>query len=354
IRKCEEAGIKTVMITGDHAITARAIAQELGILKGGLVLTGPELERLGEAEFEGMVERVEVYARVSPAHKLRVVDALAKKGHVVAMTGDGVNDAPALKKADIGVAMGITGTDVSKEASNMVLTDDNFASIVAAVEEGRGIFGNIKKYLMYLLSSNVGEILLMLLAVSMGLPLPLIAAQILFVNLATDGLPALALAVDPPDRDIMRRPPRPPKQGIFTGRVLGLMGVAGVWSGLVNLGVFVWALEIADRSLVEAQGLTFLSLTFIQYFKAFNFRSDHLSIFRVGIFSNRWLWWAILVNIAVTIPIIYLPALQGPFHTFPLGLGDWALVLLASGSVFVVMELYKLLGRKLARDGQKA
>ena len=353
IARCLEAGIKPVMITGDHAVTARAIAQEMGILKGGLVLTGPELERLVEAEFEGMAERVEVYARVSPAHKLRVVDALTKKGHVVAMTGDGVNDAPALKKADIGVAMGITGTDVSKEASDMVLTDDNFASIVAAVEEGRGIFGNIKKYLMYLLSCNLGEILLMLLAVLMGQPLPLVAVQLLYVNLATDGLPALALAVDPPDPHIMRRSPRPPKQGIFTGPVLRFLGGVGAWTGLVTLGVFLWALQ-TGRPLAEAQGLTFLTLILVEYFNAFNCRSETLSLFRIGIFSNRWLWWAILANIAVTIPIMYLPALQGPFHTFPLGLWDWGVVLLASSSVFWVVELWKFVGPKLAGKGQKA
>jgi Ca2+-transporting ATPase len=282
-----------------------------------------------------------------------VVDALTKKGHVVAMTGDGVNDAPALKKADIGVAMGITGTDVSKEASDMVLTDDNFASIVAAVEEGRGIFGNIKKYLMYLLSANLGEILLMLLAVSMGLPLPLIAVQLLYVNLATDGLPALALAVDPPDPHIMRRPPRPPKQGIFTGPVLRFLGGVGAWTGLVTPGVFLWALQ-TGRPLAEAQGLTFLTLILVEYFNAFNCRSETLSLFRIGIFSNRWLWWAILANIAVTIPIIYLPALQGPFHTFPLGLWDWGVVLLASSSVFWVVELWKFVGPKLAGKGQKA
>ncbi len=353
IGKCLDAGIRPVMITGDHAITARAIAQELGILKGGLVLTGPELERLGEAEFEGMAERVEVYARVSPAHKLRVVDALTKKGHVVAMTGDGVNDAPALKKADIGVAMGITGTDVSKEASDMVLTDDNFASIVAAVEEGRGIFGNIKKYLMFLLSCNLGEIILMLLAVSMGLPLPLIAVQLLYVNLATDGLPALALAVDPPDPLIMRRPPRPPKQGIFTRPVLRFLGGVGAWTGLVTLGVFVWALQ-TGRPLVEAQGLAFLTLIFVEYFNAFNCRSETLSLFRIGIFSNRWLWWAILANMAITLPIIYLPALQGPFRTFPLGLGDWGVVVLASSSIFWAAEVFEFVGPKLARKGQKA
>jgi Ca2+-transporting ATPase len=353
IDKCLEAGIKPVMVTGDHAITARAVAQELGILKGGIVLTGPELERLGEAEFEVVAERVEVYARVSPAHKLRVVNALNRKGYVVAMTGDGVNDAPALKKADIGVAMGVTGTDVSKEASDMVLTDDNFASIVAAVEEGRGIFGNIKKFLMYLLSANLGEILLMLLAVSIGLPLPLVAVQILYVNLATDGLPALALSVDPPDRDLMRRPPRPPRQGIFTGPVLRFLGGVGAWTGLVTLGVFVWAVQ-TGRPLVEAQGLTFLTLILIEYFNAFNCRSETLSLFRIGIFSNRWLWWAILANMAITLPIIYLPVLQEAFRTFPLGLEDWGVVLLASSSIFWVVEFFKFVGPKLADKGQKA
>ena len=206
VKLCDQAGIKSVMITGDHKLTAVAIAKELGILKEGVALTGADIDNLSDEEFEALVEKIEVYARVSPAHKLRVVEALTKKGHVVAMTGDGVNDAPALKKADIGVAMGITGTDVTKEAADMVLTDDNFASIVAAVEEGRGIFGNIKKYLIYLLSCNLGEILLMAIVILFGplfgLPagtIPLIAIQLLYVNLATDGLPAIALSVDPPD-----------------------------------------------------------------------------------------------------------------------------------------------------------
>jgi Ca2+-transporting ATPase len=215
IQRCEQAGIKPVMITGDHPVTAEAVARELGLLKTGRVITGSEMEAMSEPDFERAVEEVSVYARVSPAHKLRVVTALQKKDHVVAMTGDGVNDAPALKKADIGIAMGITGTDVSKEAAAMTLTDDNFASIVAAVEEGRAIFNNIKKYLMYLLSSNIGEIGLMLGAALFGLPLPLTAVQILYVNLATDGLPALALAVDPPEADLMRRPPRNRRTGLF-------------------------------------------------------------------------------------------------------------------------------------------
>ncbi|MGH9956332.1 MAG: cation-translocating P-type ATPase, partial [Pyrinomonadaceae bacterium] len=251
VEKCEEAGIKAVMITGDHPLTARAVGQELRLLKSGRVLTGAELEITDDEEFRNGVEDIEVYARVSPAHKLRVVTALQEKGHVVAMTGDGVNDAPALKKADIGIAMGITGTDVSKEAAAMTLIDDNFASIVAAVEEGRGIFSNIKKYLMYLLSSNVGEIGLMAGATLAGLPLPLSAVQILYVNLATDGLPALALAVDPPESDLMKRPPRDPRTGIFTRPVVLLMLVGGIWSTIVNLSLFVWALNSA-RSVEQA------------------------------------------------------------------------------------------------------
>ena len=199
IRICESACVKPVMITGDHPLTAKAVALELGMLKSGRVVTGTELDAMSVADFERQVETIEVYARVSPSHKLRVVTALQNNGHIVAMTGDGVNDAPALKKADIGIAMGITGTDVTKEAADMTLTDDNFASIVAAVEEGRGLFDNIKKYLMYLLSANIGEIGLIAGATLLGLPMPLSAVQILYINLATDGLPALALAVDPPE-----------------------------------------------------------------------------------------------------------------------------------------------------------
>src|SRR5262245_21207434 len=243
VRECEEAGIKVIMITGDHPLTAKAVADELGLSKTGQVVTGAELEAMSDEELERAAGSVEVCARVSAAHKLRVVTALQKRGHVVAMTGDGVNDAPALKKADIGIAMGITGTDVSKEAAAMTLTDDNFASIVAAIEVGRGIFGNIKKYLMYLLSANIGKIGLMAGASLAGLPLPLSAVQILYVNLATDGLPALALAVDPPEDDLMRRAPRDPRTGIFTRPVILLMLVGGLWSTVVNLGLFIWALN---------------------------------------------------------------------------------------------------------------
>lgn len=339
IETCERAGIKVVMITGDHPVTAQAVARELGLLKGGRVVTGAELTAMSEADFERVVEEIEVYARVSPAHKLRVVTALQQKEHIVAMTGDGVNDAPALKKADIGIAMGITGTDVTKEAAAMLLTDDNFASIVAAVEEGRGIFGNIKKYLMFLLSSNIGEIGLMAGASLLGLPLPLSAVQILYVNLATDGLPALALAVDPPEPDLMSRKPRNPRTGIFTRPVVSLMLVGGIWSTAVNIGLFAWALN-SGRSLQEAMTMTFVSLVLIQFFKAYNFRSDHHSVLHRP-FSNKWLNLAIFWELLLLIPVIYLPFLQKPFGTYSLSGVDWLIVVGLSLTISPVLELAK-------------
>jgi len=344
VRECEEAGIKVIMITGDHPLTAKAVADELGLTKGGRVVTGPELEAMTDAELEQAVGAIDVCARVSPAHKLRVVTALQKRGQVVAMTGDGVNDAPALKKADIGIAMGITGTDVSKEASAMTLTDDNFASIVAAVEEGRGIFSNIKKYLMYLLSSNIGEIGLMAGATLAGLPLPLTAVQILYVNLATDGLPALALAVDPPERGLMRRPPRDPRTGIFTRPVVMLMLVGGVWSALVNLGLFVWALN-SGRSVPEAMTMTFVSLVLIQFFKAYNFRSDRLSVLSDP-FANKWLNLAIIWELVMLGLIVYVPILETTFGTFGLPWIDWLIIVAAAFTVSPVLELTKWMERR--------
>jgi len=344
IKTCEDAGIKVVMITGDHPVTAQAVARELGLLKIGRVITGAELDDLSDEVFEREVEKIEVYARVSPSHKLRVVTALQKNKHIVAMTGDGVNDAPALKKADIGIAMGITGTDVTKEASAMTLTDDNFASIVAAVEEGRGIFGNIKKYLMYLLSSNIGEIGLMTGATLLGMPMPLIAVQILYVNLATDGLPALALAVDPPEPDLMRRKPRNPRTGIFTRPVIILMLVGGLWSTLVNLGLFAWAWN-SGRSHDEAITMTFVSLVLIQFFKAYNFRSDRLSVL-VKPFANKWLNLAIVWELLLLSLIVYLPALHEPFGTFSLPWWDLAIIAGLAFTVVPVLEIAKWMERK--------
>ncbi len=356
IKLCEKAGIKSIMITGDHKITASAIARELGILKpDGIAITGAELDKLSDAEFEKMVGKIDVYARVSPAHKLKIVDTFSKRGDIVAMTGDGVNDAPALKKADIGIAMGISGTDVSKEAAAMVLTDDNFASIVAAVEEGRGIFGNIKKYLMYLLSSNLGEILLMAGAILfghlLGLPpgaIPLIAVQILLVNLITDGLPALALAFDPADPDIMQQKPRPRGESIFTKPVVILMSIGGVWSCLVNLGIFKWALD-TGKGMVEAQSLCFLTLITIQLFKAYNFRSDKKSIFKIGMFKNKWLNLAVLSQIVLLWAIVEVPLFNTLFNTFPLTLSEWLIVILISGTIFPVLEIGKFFIRRQER-----
>ena len=344
VRKCEEAGIKVIMITGDHPLTAKAVAEELGLSKNGRVVNGSELEAMDDAQLEREVEAIEVYARVSPAHKLRVVTALQNRGQVVAMTGDGVNDAPALKKADIGIAMGITGTDVSKEASAMTLTDDNFASIVAAVEEGRGIFSNIKKYLMYLLSSNIGEIGLMAGATLAGLPLPLTAVQILYVNLATDGLPALALAVDPPERGLMQQPPRDPRRGIFTRPVVLLMLVGGIWSAIVNLGLFVWAMN-SGRPLAEAMTMTFVSLVLIQFFKAYNFRSDRHSVLRDP-FANKWLNLAIGWELIMLALILYIPVLEMTFGTVALPLNDWLIIMAAALTISPVLELTKWFERR--------
>src|SRR4030042_1024277 len=349
VKTCDRAGIKSVMITGDHKLTAVAIARELGILKGGLASTGADIDKLSDEQFEAMVEEIEVYARVSPAHKLRVIEALTKKGHVVAMTGDGVNDAPALKKADIGVAMGIAGTDVTKEAADMILTDDNFASIVSAVEEGRGIFGNIKKYLVYLLSCNFGEILLMasviLFGPLMGLPpgtIPLIAIQLLYVNLATDGLPAIALSIDPPDLDVMKQKPRPRSQTIFTAPVLRYMAGTGIWTAAVTLGVFLWAVN-SGKAFLEAQSMCFVTLILIEFFNAFNCRSLEYSLFKIGPFTNKWLLLAIFWECILLCLVVYLPVLQGPFHTFALTSTDWVIAILSASTIFIAAEIYKLI-----------
>ena len=345
IAVCAEAGIRPVMITGDHPVTARAVARELGLLRdGGRVVTGAELEDMSDEQLQRDVEEISVYARVSPAHKLRVVTAWQARGHIAAMTGDGVNDAPALKKADIGIAMGVTGTDVTKEAAAMTLTDDNFASIVAAVEEGRGVFGNIKKYLMYLLSSNIGEIGLMAGSALLGLPLPLTAVQILYVNLATDGLPALALSVDPPEKDLMKRKPRDPRTGIFTRPVVTLMVLGGLWSTLVNLGLFAWAMN-SGRSIDEAMTMTFVSLVLIQFFKAYNFRSDRHSVLNRP-FENKWLNLAVGWETILLVLIIYLPFLHEAFSTYALPLVDWLIVGGLAVTVVPVLEVAKWMERR--------
>ena len=342
VQACRKAGIKVVMISGDHPLTARVIARELRVLDGGRVVTGSELEAMSEEELEGQVETIDVYARMLPAQKLRVVTALQKRGYVVAMTGDGVNDAPALHKADVGVAMGITGTDVTREAADMTITDDNFASIVAAVEEGRCIFDNTRKYLMYLFSSNIGEVGLMAGAGLLGLPLPLTAVQLLYVNLATDGLPALALAADPPDRELMRRTPRDPRAGIFTRPVVALMLVGGFWSAVMNLGLLAWALGMG-RSLEEARTLTFATLVLTEFFKAYCFRS-HLRTALRNPLRNRWLNLAILWELLLLSAVIYAPVFHQAFGGTRLRPQDWVVAFLIAATIVPVLEMAKWVG----------
>jgi Ca2+-transporting ATPase len=343
VRTCNAAGITPVMITGDHPLTATAIADEIGLLDGRRVLTGSELSAMSDAALESSVTDIGVFARVSPADKLLIVSKWQARGQVVAMTGDGVNDAPALKKADVGIAMGISGTDVSKEAAAVTLLDDNFATIVAAVEEGRIVFSNIRKYLTFLLSSNVGEILLMTGAAVAGLPIPLTAVQILYVNLATDGLPALALAVDPPEPDLMRRHPRDPRAGIFTRPLVVLLMVGGIWSAIVNISLFTWLLR-AGRPLEEAMAMTFVSLILIQFFKAYNYRSDRDSVLRRP-FANRWLNLAVGWECVLLLVIVYAPFLQEPFGTFSFGWRDWALPAALAFTIVPVLEFVKWMGR---------
>ena len=359
VARAKRAGIRPVMITGDHPRTAAVIAQELGIAADGRAITGADLEKQSEEVRARTVSEVSVYARVSPEHKLRLVDALRHTGAVVAMTGDGVNDAPALKKADIGVAMGITGTDVSKEAADMVLADDNFASIVAAVEEGRAIFANIRKFLRYLLSSNIGEVLTMffgvLLAKYIGLEaesgavvLPLLATQILWINLLTDGPPALALGVDPADEGLMEQPPRPIGEGVLTARM---------WRGIAFVGIVMAAgtLFVLDGSLPGgfvngsgdlryAQTMAFTTLMLFQIFNVFNARSDEQSAF-VRLFTNRWLWTAVGFSVGLQVAVVYVPGLQRAFGTVGLNGNDWLHCLMVASSVLWLREISKLVGR---------
>jgi len=361
VARAKAAGIRPLMITGDHPRTAAVIARELGISEDGRTITGGELEALSSEERVRTVAEVSVYARVNPEHKLRIVEALRENGAIVAMTGDGVNDAPALKKADIGIAMGITGTDVAKEAADMVLADDNFATIVAAVEEGRAIFANIRKFLRYLLSSNIGEVLTMFFGVLMarriglhvqqgsGLELPLLATQILWINLVTDGLPALALGVDQADDGLMQQPPRPTGEGVLTPRM---------WRGIVFVGVImaVGTLFVLDASLpggfVEgsgdlrhAQTMAFTTLVLFQMFNVLNARSDERTAF-AHLLTNRWLWLAMGVSILLQVMVIHVPFLQRAFGTTSLSGWDWLLCAAIASAVLWLREISKLFARR--------
>ncbi len=361
VARAKSAGIRIMMITGDHPRTAAVIARELGITDSdSQAITGAELEKMPDEELDKIVRNVSVYARVNPDHKLRIVNALQRNGIIVAMTGDGVNDAPALKTADIGIAMGITGTDVSKEAADIILADDNFASIVSAVEEGRAIFANIRKFLRYLLSSNIGEVMTMFFGVLLanmigltaatndGLVLPLLATQILWINLVTDGAPALALGVDPADSGLMNIPPRPRGEGAITLRM---------WGGIFYVGIImaVGTLLVLDASLpgglIEGTGslrygqtMAFTTLVMFQLFNVFNARSDERSAF-TGLFANRWLWAAVGLSLGLHVAVIYVPFLQSAFSTVGLSVADWGWCVAVASSGLWLRELSKIVAR---------
>jgi Ca2+-transporting ATPase len=328
VRLAKKAGLKSVMITGDYKETAVAIAEEIALLSpGGQVLTGVELDRMTEDELAAIVDHVDVYARVSPQHKTKIVGALKDRGHVVAMTGDGVNDAPALKLANIGVAMGITGTDVSKETADMVLTDDNYASIVAAIEEGRIIYSNIRKFVFYLISCNIGEILIIFLSMLAGLPIPLRPIQLLWLNLVTDGAPALALGLEKGDPDIMERPPRPSQEPVINQEMLiGIIVQAIVMTSAV-LAAFLYGLRRFPENLAGAQTVAFATLITSELLRAFTARSERYPLFRIGVLSNRWMLWAVGSSFALLLFVMYVPFLQPVFGTVPLTLNDWIVML---------------------------
>jgi Ca2+-transporting ATPase len=345
------AGIRTVMVTGDYRETAAAIAAKNGILRAeGRILTGAELDELDDAEFRRQVEEIDVYARVSPEHKVRILEALRSRGHVAAMTGDGVNDAPALKRADIGVAMGITGTDVAKQTSDMVLTDDNFASIVSAVEEGRVIYANIRKFVYYLISCNIGEILIIFVAMVAGLAIPLTPIMILWLNLVTDGAPALALGVERGDPDIMQRPPRPPTEPIIdTEMRIGLIVQAIVMS-IAVLAVYLIALQQNPGEIGTARTVAFATLVLSELWRAFTARSERHSILATGLFGNRWMAAAVGFSVVFLLVVIYVPFLRPVFDTTSLSLRDWAELLPFTLLASVAAEITKSGLRRRSRS----
>jgi Ca2+-transporting ATPase len=351
VKVAQGAGLKSVMVTGDYKDTAEAIAREIGVLTpGGKVLTGSELDKMNEKELADVIGDVSVCCRVSPQHKTKIVEAFKEKGHVVAMTGDGVNDAPALKRANIGVAMGITGTDVSKETADMVLTDDNFASIVSAIEEGRIIYSNIRKFVFFLISCNIGEILIIFLAMLFGLPMPLKPVQLLLLNLVTDGAPALALGLEKGEPDIMQRPPRPTNEPVINWEMqIGTLVQAVVMTAGVLIAYYI-GLQMYPQQVERAQTMAFATLCMSELLRAFTSRSEHYGVFTIGIFSNPWMIWAVLGSGSLVLLSIYAPFLQPFFDTVPLSWGDWLEMLPFILMASVAAEITKVfLRHKAAR-----
>ncbi len=337
------AGLRTVMVTGDYKDTAEAIARDIGLrTPGGLVLTGAELDKLDDAELAERVDRLEVCCRVSPQHKTRIVDAFKARDHVVAMTGDGVNDAPALKRANIGVAMGITGTDVAKQTADMVLTDDNFASIIAAIEQGRIIYANIRKFVYFLLACNVGEILIVFGAMLVGMPIPLRPVQLLWLNLVSDGAPALALGLEKGDPDIMKRPARSPKEPVINRDMAIGIGVVAVVDAIAILTIFWLGMQRYPGHLEAAQTMAFVTLCVSELFRAFAARSEHHSVFTIGLFSNKWMVAAVSVSFLLVLAVVYVPFIAPFFDAVPLTVGDWLLMTPFFFASPVAMELLKV------------
>jgi Ca2+-transporting ATPase len=349
VEKARHAGIRTMMVTGDYPDTARAIAQEIGLLRPeGEVVSGAELNEMSDEALDQRIDRVDVFARVSPQHKVRIVEALRKRGHVVAMTGDGVNDAPALKRADIGVAMGITGTDVSKEVADMVLTDDNYASIVSAIEQGRIIYSNIRKFVYYLLSCNMAEIMVIFLAALAGQPAPLNPIQLLWLNLLTDGAPALALGLEKGDPDIMDRPPRPPSEPIINRSMVRGIVVQTIAITASVLGAYVLGLNWGNGDRHLAQTMAFVTLSFSELVRAYTARSERYPLFKLGIFTNKYMQYAVGLSIVLLLAVVYLPFMQPVFDTVPLGLREWACVLPLLFVPSIVAEINKALDSRRA------
>jgi Ca2+-transporting ATPase len=352
IAECHRAGIQVAMVTGDHALTARAVGAEIGLLEGKRVLTGVEIEAMSDDELYEVAEHTRIYARVDPEHKLRIVDALKKRGHIVAMTGDGVNDAPALKKADIGVAMGRIGTDVSREAADMVLSDDNFATIVEAVRQGRSVYDNLRKFILFLLSCNMSEVLIVFTTALLAPEPALLPLQLLWINLVTDGLPALALGVDPGSPRVMDRPPRGADESILTVRRQIQVVAQGA---LITLGALAMYLAVeygwvAVDSARHAQTMLFTTIVLSQLLHAFNFRSETRTVFRLETLKNKWLVAAFAGSLALQGLVIYTPVLQRLFRTQPLGPRDWVAVILAALLPMVLIDAMKVLSaRRRAR-----
>lgn len=351
IRTCREAGVRTIMITGDHPSTALAIAKEIGICQNGegAVLTGRQIDSMTESDFARAIRTVSVYARVAPEHKLKIVRALKQQGEILAMTGDGVNDAPAIREANVGIAMGKGGTDVAREASAMVLSDDNFATITAAIEEGRGIYDNIRKFIRYLLACNTGEVLTMFLASLLGMPLPLLPVQILWVNLVTDGLPAMALGIDPNEKNSMKRPPRKPNEGVFSRGLSRKIVLRGIQIGVTTVAIF-GAVYYMTGDLVKARTMALTTLVMCQMFHVLDCRSEYCNALEAGILRNRFLIGAITSSIVMHICVIYVPFLQSIFSTVPLAIEDWGIILFISGwqMLFYLMKM-PFSKRKIAR-----